>query len=182
MVVAEKLASEFFLPAAELFVSRDTIFVPAHIQLNHVALFSQSPVAVRAASTFSPQIPRWFFKLCTWGMSSKGRKGVAAWVGLHLAPFLCLLSGIAAAQVWRQPLFRKCWMTPNESAEWQQRDCHSLTNHLECGTNPVLLYPNVLGANGEGCGEMLPSTPTACTCPELLLIGDPVAGAWRLSK
>lgn len=70
----------------------------------------------------------------------------------------------------------------SESAEWQQRDCHSFTNHLECSTSSVLLYPNVLGANGEGCGEMLPSTPTASTCPKLLLIGDPVVGAGRLSK
>lgn len=78
MVVAVKLASEFFLPAAELCVSRGTSSVPAHIQLNHVALFSQSPVAVWAASVFFFQIPHWFFKLCTGGTSSKGRKGVAA--------------------------------------------------------------------------------------------------------
>lgn len=78
MLFAEKLASDFFLPAVELAVSRDTTFVPAHVQLDHGAPFSQSPVAVWATCAFSPQITHWFFKLCTWGMSSKGRKGVAA--------------------------------------------------------------------------------------------------------
>lgn len=170
MIAAKKLATEFFLEGAKLAMELEvgTISVPSQVQLNHVALFSQSPVAVWAACIFFPQIPHWLIRLCIWGMSFQGRKGVAARVWLHLAPLHCL---------------NKSECSPSsECAEWQQRDCHSFSSHLECSTSSVLLYPSILAANGEGCEEMLPSTPTACACPKLLLIGDPAAGAWRLSE
>lgn len=186
-LLLKHLASEFFLPGAELarsykqghhfcaFICMAWCMWPCFLYaFICVALFSQSPVPVWAACTLFPKIPHCLIKLCIWGMSPKGRKEVAARVWLHLAlfPVSCL--------VWHQHKF-EC-SPSSECAEWQQRDCHSFTNHLECATSSVLLYPNILGASGEGRGEMLPRTPAACTRPKLLLIGDPVAGAWRLSK
>lgn len=119
---------------------------------------------------FLPRYLTGFSMCCIWAVSSKSRKEVAARVWLHLGCPMCSLA-------CQQNKSECC--PPLACAEWQQEGCCSFTNHLECSTSSVMLYPNILGANG---GHTLPSIPTTSTCPKLLLIWGPVAEAQRLPK
>lgn len=125
-------------------------------------IFSVSCCSVGSLYVFSPRNFTGLSACCIWAMNSKSRKEVAARVWLHLAP-----SSSALWPVWHGGRTNLNAAPLSGCTERQQEDCRSFTDHLQCSTSSVMLYPNILGANMV-VRNMLPSIPATCTCPKLV--------------